>query len=95
MPKYVCDFEQVYQIGEKVCETVTELESSMSTYSANIDSDLTTWTGIAKDAFVKTKTEQVEAAQKDFTYVKELGEFIKSSSRSIQELEEQLASLSI
>ena len=95
MAKYVCDFEQVYAIGEKVCEAVTELETSIGTYSTNIDSDLSSWTGTAKDSFTRTKGEQVELAKKDFTYIKELGEFIKSSSKSIQELEEQLASLTI
>ncbi len=95
MAKYVCDFDQVYQIGEKVCESVEQLESSIGTYTNNIDSDLTGWDGMAKDAFIKTKNEQVTAAKADFTYVKELGEFIKNSSKSIQELEEQLAGLSI
>ena len=95
MPKYVCDFDQVYQIGEQVCEAVDELEVSISTYSSHIESDLSTWSGNAKDAFIKTKGEQVETAQKDYTYIRELGEFIKSSSKNIQDLETQLSNLSI
>lgn len=95
MAKYVCDFEQVYAVGEKVCESVTELETAVSTYSSHIDSDLSTWSGVAKDSFTTTNKEQVQSTTTDLAYVKDLGEFIKSSSKSIQELEEQLATLNI
>ncbi|MBP5678857.1 MAG: hypothetical protein J6X28_03415 [Bacilli bacterium] len=95
MAKYVCDFEQVYSIGEKVVETATTLESSVATYASKIESDLSTWSGIAKDSFSKTNSEQVSVAKEDVTYVKELGEFIKAASQSIQKLEEELATLSI
>ena len=95
MAKYVCDFDQVYALGEKVCETVSTLENSVNSYSSKITSDLSTWTGPAKDSFIITNNEQVSLAKNDLTYVKELGEFIKSASRSIQQLEEELAGLSI
>ena len=95
MAKYVCDFDQVYALGEKVCETVSTLENSVNSYSSKITSDLSTWTGTAKDSFITTNNEQVSLAKNDLTYVKELGEFIKSASRSIQQLEEELAGLSI
>ena len=95
MAKYVCDFEQVYSIGDKVCQAVSEIENSVTTYSSRIESDLSTWSGSAKDSFTRTNSEQVKLATTDLTYVKELGEFIKSSARSIQELEEQLGTLTI
>ena len=95
MAKYVCDFDQVNQIGEKVCEAATEMESSIMTYSTNMDSDLNDWSGNAKNAFSITKEKQVGAARQDCAYIKELGEFIKLSSQTIRDLEEQLAGQSI
>ena len=95
MAKYVCDFDLVYSIGDKLCSTVSDLESSLDTYSTTIESDLSSWEGIAKNSFIKTKDSQVESSKKDYTYIKELGEFIKDSSKCIQELEDQLSSLSI
>ena len=95
MAKYVCDFEQVYQIGEKVCEIATEMESSINTYSTNMDSDLEKWSGEAKEAFTDTKGKQVESAKQDFTYMKELGDFIKTSSENIENLESQLSNIAI
>lgn len=95
MAKYVCDFGEVTAIGNKVCEAVSTLEAAVNTYSSRIESDLQSWSGVAKDSFNKTNAEQVSLATADLTYVKELGEFIKSASQSIEELETQLASLSI
>lgn len=95
MAKYVCDFDQVISIGQKVCEAVSEIENSVNTYSSRIESDLSTWNGNAKNSFVKTNSEQVKVATTDLAYVKELGEFIQSSAQSIQQLEEQLGTLSI
>ncbi len=96
MAKYVCAFEDVYGIGESVCTAATELANAISTYSTNIDSDLSGWTGdVGKNTFTTTKNEQVKSAAADCTYINEVGEFIKTCSKSIQDLEEQLASLSI
>ena len=95
MAKYVCDFEQVYTAGEKVCQAASELSTAISNYSSHIDSDLSTWTGNAKGSFTTTNTSQVQLANQNATYVNALGEFIKTTSKSIQQLEEQLASLSI
>ena len=95
MAKYVCDFDVVYSIGDKVCNTVSEMENSLGNYSSKIDSDLGSWEGIAQKSFLKTKGSQVDLAKKDYTYIKELGEFIKQSSRNIQDLDEQLSNISI
>ncbi len=95
MPKYVCDVEQVYAIGEKVTQLASDMSNSINTYSSKIDTDLSSWTGKAKTAFQQTSSEQVKLANDDIKYVSELGDFIKQASRKVQELEEQLASLSI
>ena len=95
MAKYVCDFDQVYSIGEKVSQLATDMSTSINNYSSKIDTDLSSWNGKAKTAFQQTSAEQVKVANDDITYVNELGEFIKQASRKIQELEEQLANMSI
>ncbi len=95
MAKYVCDFEQVYAAGEKVCQAASELSTAISNYSSHIDNDLSTWSGNAKGSFTTTNAEQVSLANTNAAYVNALGEFIKSSAKSIQSLEEQLSSLTI
>ena len=95
MAKYVCDFEQVYSIGEKLCQSAADMKSAVTTYSSNIDSNLSTWTGNAKTSFTSTNQEQVQTATTDAEYIDALGEFIKTASKSIQALEEELATLSI
>ncbi len=95
MAKYVCDFGEVTSVGEKVIETATTLEAAVNTYSSRIESDLASWTGTAKDSFKTTNASQVSAAVSDLNYVKSLGDFIKNASKSIEELETQLAALSI
>ena len=95
MAKYVCDFGEVTSVGEKFIETATTLEAAVNTYSSRIESDLASWTGTAKDSFKTTNASQVSAAVSDLNYVKSLGDFIKNASKSIEELETQLAALSI
>lgn len=95
MAKYICDFGEVTAVGEKVIEAATTLESAVNTYSTKIESDLATWSGISKDSFTQTNASQVAAAKADLSYTKSLGEFIKTCSKSIEELEQQLAALSI
>ena len=95
MPKYVCDVEQVYSLGEKVCQIAQDIGSSVTDYSGRIDSELASWTGTAKQAFTQTNATQVQTATEDTKYIDELGTFIKNASQQIQALEEQLASLAI
>ncbi len=96
MPKYVCAFDEVYTIGENICTAATELQNSITTYSTNIDSDLSGWEGAgAKTSFSTAKNDQVKSAVADCTYINEVGEFVKTCSKSIKELEDELANLSI
>lgn len=95
MAKYVCDFEQVYSVGEKLCQTASDTLTAVQTYDSRIESDLSSWTGTAKDSFLTTNSEQIKTATDDVSYINDLGEFIKSASKSIQELEEELSSLTI
>lgn len=95
MPKYVCDFEQVYSIGESLCNVSNDIHSSVTSYSSKIDSDLSSWDGVAKNAFVKTNESHIQNVEKDLEYINEFGEFIKSASKEIESLENELAGLTI
>lgn len=95
MAKYVCDFGQVKSAGEKLCSAASDLQSSISNYGSRIESDLSSWNGSAKSSFSSTCAEQVESAMQTAQQMENLGEFIKNAAQSIQDLEEQLAGLSI
>ena len=95
MPKYVCDFEQVYSIGESLCNVSNDIHSSVTSYSSNISSDLSSWDGDAKNSFVSTNDSHIENVEKDLKYINEFGEFIKNASKDIEALETELASLKI
>ena len=99
MAKYVCDIEQVHAIGEKLCTSVATIGTSISSYSTNIETDLSGWTGegaqSGKEAFITAKNEQVASANKDVEYANELGEFIQEAAENIQKVEDELVSLSI
>jgi uncharacterized protein YukE len=95
MAKYVCDFEEVFNTGDKLCQSAIDMALALNTYSSNINSDLSTWKGNAKSAFDSTNKTQISTSKADARYINSLGNFVKSSSKSIQSLEEELASLSI
>ena len=95
MPKYVCDFAAVNSIGEQMCQAASDLTTSVDTYSKTIENNLSSWEGAAKTAFTQTNTTQVTTAKKDAAYVNELGEFIKTAAKSIEDVETGLAGLSI
>ena len=95
MAKYVCDFEEVYSTGEKLCSAAVDMATAINTYSSTVKNDLSTWSGNAKSSFDTTNQAQVSTSKDDASYINALGEFVKASSKSIQSLEEELASLSI
>ena len=95
MPKYVCDFQQVYSVGESLCEISKDIHDNVTTYSSNISSDLSSWDGDAKNSFVSTNDSHIENVEKDLKYINEFGEFIKNASKDIEALETELASLKI
>ena len=95
MAKYVCDFAQVTATGEKLCQSAADVLSSVNTYAARIDGDLSSWSGSAKSSFESTNSSQIETARSDAEYINALGEFVKQASSSIQKVEEELANLTI
>lgn len=95
MPKYVCDFETVNKVGESLCEIATEMRSSVSSFSTKIASDLSSWTGQAKDTFNNTISSEVTASNANADEVEKVGTHIKDAVAKIQEKETELASLTI
>ena len=95
MAKYVCDFDQVASIGEKVSQAASDIKSAVSSYSSNINNDLSSWSGVAKSSFDSTNSSQVSTATSDSAYINALGEFIKTAAKEIKKLEDELAGLSI
>lgn len=95
MAKYVCDFGQVKSAGEKLCTASSDLQSAISNYSSRIESDLHSWDGTAKSNFSTTNKDQVQSAMRTAQQMEALGEFIKNAAQSIEDLDEELAGLSI
>ena len=95
MAKYVCDFAQVKEAGEKLCKVANDLSSAVNTYSSTVESSLSSWAGDAESAFSNSNAIQVSEAISNAQYINELGEFVKCAAESIESLEEQLAALSI
>ena len=95
MAKFVCDFSQVTSIGEKLCTAATDIETSISGYASQIESDLSSWSGSAKSSFQTTCNSQVETAKASAEYINNLGEFIKQASQNIESLDGELAALEI
>ena len=95
MAKYVCDFDEVKSNGEKLCQIANELSSAINTYSSSIDSSLSTWQGSAAETFKQSNSKQVQTSTTNAKYINSLGEFVKQAAESIENLDNELASLSI
>lgn len=95
MAKFVCDFEQVRSVGEKLTSMANDLQSGISNYSSKINGDLSAWTGTAKNVFMQQCDAQVSQASSNAQSVANLGEFIINAAQSISDLETKLSNLSI
>lgn len=95
MPIYICDFAQVSAVGEKLIESANDMITSTKRYSSNLNSDLSGWNGQAKSNFMNQCSSMVDTTCEKAEYIKSFGEFVKGASQSIQQLEDELSSLSI
>lgn len=95
MAKYVCEFGSVISAGQKIIEAANDLTNAANTYSSKIESDLAGWSGEAKSSFSATCTSQVQATLAKAAEISAFGEFVVKAAQSIQQLDDQLASLSI
>ncbi len=95
MPKYVCDFAQVTDAGNKLIDAASQMRESINRYSSGIDSSLSSWDGQAKNSYSRQSTSQTEIVNKKADYLSEFGEFIVNASNKISELEDELSSIRI
>ena len=95
MAKYICEFGSVISAGQKIIEAAGDLTNAANTYSSRIESDLAGWNGEAKGNFTSTCTSQVQATLAKAQEISAFGEFVVKAAQSIQQLDDQLASLSI
>lgn len=95
MAKFVCDFEQVKNMGEKMCTMASDLQDSISNGSSKIEGSLASWNGEAKSDFSSKLASQIKTAMQTATKAELTGEFIKKAAQSIEKLDDELATLSI
>lgn len=95
MPKYVCDFDKVKEVGTKLTTVATEMTSSIDSFKSKISSDLSSWTGDAKTEFDGIVEVEVTSSKANATEVEKVGNHIKEAATKIEALEEELAALSI
>lgn len=98
MAKYVCDIEQISTNGDSLIKISKNMNSSLNTYSNNIVKATEGWT--EKTQGSKQSFENLSQASKNNclqagVFTEALGNHIKNAAKSISDLEESLASLSI
>lgn len=95
MARFVCDFETVNSISERLSDTANNLVTAVDNYNTNIESSVSGWTGEAKDTFVSSNNTKTESMKQEIQMVSELADFLKKSSNAIETLDESLASMDI
>lgn len=95
MAKYVCDFDQVKACGEAICQSAGDLSSAISKYSSDIDSSLFGWEGKASNSFEQANSSEEQKSLSHSEYINSFGNFVKEAAKSIEDLESELAELSI
>lgn len=95
MARYVCDFGQVSDAGNKLIEAASQMRESINRYTSGIDSSLSGWDGQAKSSYSRQSTNQATIVNKKADYLNDFGEFIVNASKSISELEDELSSIRI
>lgn len=91
MPKYVCDFDTVRNVADKLIETASKLESDSANYYSNMNSSLSGWSSSSKNNFVMQCDNKSKEAIEHAHDACELGEHIKNAVGKIEELESELA----
>lgn len=95
MAKYVCDFSEVNRIGNELCNLADDLKANVNNYDSKVQGDLSSWNGVAKSSFVGQCSGQVAIANSNAEMLSDLGNFIISAAQSIEQVEDELSSLSI
>lgn len=95
MAQYVCDFDTVTSVGNAIKEVGNKLLESTSSYSADIDSSLSGWSGTARDSAMKQINEQSEKYVTSVKDVVAYGQYLVDVSKKISDVEAELASWSL
>lgn len=95
MPKYVCDFDTVRSVADKLIDTASKLENDSTNYYSNMNSSLSGWSSSSKNNFVMQCDNKSKEAIEHARDASELGEHIKNTVSKIEELESELAAQDI
>lgn len=95
MAKYVCDFDQINAIINNMKSSLENTKSLLDECSNNVDSELSGWTGDAKNKFITSKNSQITLIKENIQINEEIVDFIKVAVNAIQDAEATLASLKI
>lgn len=95
MSKYVCDFDTLKSIATNLKKYASDMTSALTAYEANIQSDLSGWTGTAKEEFVAGSAEQIASAKTYATSIDELSNFITNAVDAIESTESEISSINI
>lgn len=95
MSKYICDFDALKTIAINLKKFSSDMSSTITSYESNIQSDLSGWTGTAKESFSQGLSSQIASAKTYAKSVDELSNFITKAVEAIEAKEAEIASLSI
>lgn len=95
MSKYICDFEALKTIAINLKKYASDMNSTITSYESNVQSDLSGWTGTAKDSFSQGLSSQIESAKTYAKSVDDLSNFITKAVEAIESKEAELASINI
>ena len=95
MSKYVCDFDALKTISSNLKKQVSDMNTALSAYEANLQSDLSGWSGLAEKEFTSYSEQQITNAKKYINSIDELANFIDNAVSSIESAETEIASISI
>lgn len=95
MSKYVCDFESLKSIATNLKKQVSDMNTALSAYENNLQSDLSGWSGIAQKEFISNSEQQISNARKYVTSIDELANFITDAVSRIESVEAAISSINI
>lgn len=91
MAKYVYDFNQINTIASKLISSAADLTKSTNKFVSDVETELATWTGDAKNFFdEQTRIQAKYSLLKAHSY-NCLGEYLKAHVQKIDNLEQSLS----
>ena len=95
MAKFVCDTAVVKEAGKKIATSAGDVRTSISNYSSKIEGELSGWDSSSKTSFIDVNEKQVTESNNMSDYAEQLGKFVEEAATKIEELEEELAQITI